>query len=88
MGGVDNLATVFLSRQRFAVVVYSNDHPPPHVHARGKDKDARFILACPEGPVELWDYAGKWTRQQLQSLGEEIAEKLTECCEKWEEIHG
>ncbi|MFN3930523.1 MAG: DUF4160 domain-containing protein [Brevundimonas sp.] len=52
------MATIFRSRRRFRVVVYSNDHPPPHVHAIGPDGDARFLLNCPDGPVALWDYEG------------------------------
>jgi hypothetical protein len=82
------MATVFVSRRRFAVRVYSNDHPPPHVHARGKGMNARFVLNCPDGPVDLSDYDGNWKLAQLQELGEEIASRLADCCTVWSEIHG
>ncbi len=82
------MATVFWSRRRFRVVVYSNDHPPPHVHAIGPDGDVRFRLNCPDGPVELWDYEGSWTLALVRELGEEIAARLSECCETWSAIHG
>lgn len=82
------MATVFTSERRYQVRVYSNDHPPAHVHAVGKGLDARFKLNCPEGPVELWDFAGPWRLPDLNELGVEIAEKLGACCEKWSEIHG
>jgi hypothetical protein len=70
------------------VSVYSNDHPPPHVHVRGKGKEARFKLNRPEGPVELWDHKGDWKLSQLQEAGEEIAARLAACCDMWRKIHG
>lgn len=35
----------------FRVVIYLNDHPPPHVHVKKAGKQARVSLL----PVELWD---------------------------------
>jgi hypothetical protein len=32
------------------VMIYSNDHPPPHVHVIGADREAVFELHCPAGP--------------------------------------
>lgn len=82
------MATVFTSRRRYRVAVNSDDHPPPHVHVFGKGCEARFTLNCPDGPVELWDHAGPWTRAHIIELGREIAAELTICCAKWREIHG
>lgn len=82
------MATVFTSRRRYRVAVYSNDHPPAHVHVVGKGGDARFRLNCPDGPVELWDYHGDWTYAHIAELGREIADRLGACCERWREIHG
>lgn len=82
------MATVFQSRRHCRVAVNSNDHPPPHVHAFGKGLEARFVLNCPEGPVELWDHEGRWTLAHLNELGAEIAERLEVCCGIWSEIHG
>ncbi len=82
------MATVFHSRRRYRVAVNSNDHPPPHVHAFGKGREARFKLNCPDGPVELWDFVGDWTLAQLNGLGEEIATQLDGCCTVWREVHG
>lgn len=79
---------VFESVRKFRVVVYSNDHPPCHVHACGKGLEARFKLNCPEGPVEIWDFHGPWRLLDLNELGEEIAEAIEDCCNKWSEIHG
>lgn len=82
------MATVSHSRRRYRIAVNSNDHPPPHVHAFGKGREARFKLNCPDGPVELWDFVGDWTLAQLNDLGEEIAAQLDSCCTVWREVHG
>jgi hypothetical protein len=39
--------------RNFRIVIYINDHPPAHVHARGPDMEAVFYLNCPDGPVSL-----------------------------------
>lgn len=83
-----SMATVFLSRRRYRVVVRSNDHPPPHVHVLGKGLEARFRLNCPDGPVEVWDHDGDWTLAHLNELGAEIAARLDTGCRIWSEIHG
>lgn len=82
------MATVFVSARRYRVKVNSNDHNPPHVHAVGKGLEARFKLNCPDGPVECWDFHGPWRWMDLDELGDEIADRLQACCEKWSEIHG
>jgi len=70
------------------VVIYSNDHPPPHVHAvKGNEARARFALNGPEGPVELMDHQG-YKLAEIREIGEAIAAVLPEICAKWEEIHG
>ena len=62
------------------VVVYSNDHPPAHVHAVGPGGRARFVLNCPDGPVELWDCTGAWAAAELNRLGVAIAAQISDCC--------
>lgn len=82
------MATVFRSRRRYRVSVNSLDHPPPHVHAFGKGLEARFLLNCPDGPVELWDHAGGWSLAHLNELGAEIAASLDDCCRTGSAVHG
>ena len=77
------MATVFRSPRRYRVVVNSNDHPPPHVHAFGKGCEARFRLHCPDGPVEFWDCEGDLTLAHLNELGGEIALSLERDSFKW-----
>jgi len=70
------------------VVIYSNDHPPPHVHAVKDDTArAKFNLNCPNGPVELVEQQG-FKLAEIRQIGEAIAENLTTICVKWSEIHG
>ncbi|MGH7023277.1 MAG: DUF4160 domain-containing protein [Caulobacteraceae bacterium] len=82
------MATVFRSRRRVRIAVNSNDHPPPHVHAFGAGREARFKLNCPDGPVELWDHDGGWTMAELNALGREVADWLDACCKMWSEVYG
>ena len=82
------MATVFRSRRRVRIAVNTRDHPPPHVHAFAPDREARFKLNCPKGPVELWDYVGDWKLTELNELGVDIAEQLDDCCREWSEVHG
>ena len=82
------MATVFTSRRRVRIAVNTRDHSPPHVHAFGAGREARFKLNCPEGPVELWDFAGGWTMAELNGLGLEIAARLDDCCREWSHAHG
>ena len=48
-----------LTLRNIRVVIFTNDHPPPHVHAiKANLAAARFKLNCPDGPVELWTTKG------------------------------
>ncbi len=70
------------------VVIYSNDHPPPHVHAvKGDAAHAKFLLNCPDGPVELVEQDG-FKLAEIRQIGTAIADELTAICAKWNEIHG
>ena len=70
------------------VVVYPNDHPPPHVHAvRGERGRAKFVLNCPEGPVELMEQGG-FKLSEIHEIGAGIAAILPDVCAKWRLYHG
>jgi len=53
------------------VVIYPNDHRPPHVHVMRNGLEAVFQLCCPDGPVELRQNYGFpaaiWPRLPLNS---------------------
>ena len=69
------------------MVIYPNDHLPPHVHAVGLGGKARFALNCPDGPVEVMD-AKDFRLSTLDCLGDEVAARLGECCAVWSMLHG
>jgi Domain of unknown function (DUF4160) len=70
------------------VVIYANDHPPPHVHAiRRGGAWARLALNCPDGPVTLIDQSG-FRLAEISAIGEMVAANMTAICEQWRRIHG
>ena len=70
------------------IVIYSNDHPPPHVHAIRRDGAwARLRLNCPAGPVELMDQEG-FRGAAIAALMHGVGARLPAICAKWRDIHG
>ena len=77
-----------LTVRNIRVVIYANDHPPPHVHAvRANGAHAKFELNCPEGPVRLVGNAG-FRLADIREIGRETAARLPALCARWSEIHG
>lgn len=68
------------------VVIYPNDHRPPHVHVRGAGTEAVFILNCPAGPPTLRGSFG-FTTVELNRIASALAAKLTALCVEWERVH-
>ena len=84
MCGVPTVLTIRSVR----VSIYSNDHPPPHVHAVRRDgARAKFGLNCPDGPVSLIEQAG-FRIAEVAEIGSAIAAQLSDICTKWRVIHG
>jgi hypothetical protein len=71
----------------FRIVIYTDDHPPPHVHAVGPDGKAIFLLNCPTGPVLLREET-YLTQAQVKALANFLSEHLELLCKAWEDIHG
>lgn len=71
----------------FRVVIYPNDHRPPHVHVMGNGVEAVFQLCCPDGPVELRQNYG-FSRRDLAEIAAKLGENLEILCKAWERIHG
>lgn len=69
------------------VVIYPNDHRPAHVHLKGADGEAVFVLNCPDGPPELRESFG-FNRSEVGRLKEAAAAVLGTLCEEWSKIHG
>ena len=56
-----------LRHNGWRVVIYPNDHRPPHVHVVGINEHARFELLCDLGMVKLMSNIGL-TYAQVQVL--------------------
>lgn len=68
------------------VVIYPNDHRPPHVHVCGAGTEAVFILDCPAGPPILRGSFG-FTTADLNRIASALADNLAALCAEWERIH-
>ncbi|MCJ2024667.1 DUF4160 domain-containing protein [Methylobacterium sp. J-067] len=69
------------------VVIYPNDHRPAHVHVKGSEGEAVFILHCPNGPPSLRESFG-FNRRDLGQIIDEVARVLAILCAEWSAIHG
>jgi len=77
-----------LTVRNIRVAIYSNDHPPPHVHAIRRDgARATFGLNCPDGPVILLEQAG-FRAADIAEVGRAVAAALPAICARWRAIHG
>jgi len=68
------------------VVIYPNDHQPPHVHVKGPNGEAVFNINCPEGPVTLRENDG-FSKAQLNDIEEPLNANLRHLCAEWRRIH-
>lgn len=69
------------------VIIYPNDHQPPHVHIMGADQEAIFNLECADGQVSLRGSRG-FSTAELNRLASILTDKLSILCMEWERIHG
>ena len=77
-----------LTLQNVRVVIYPNDHPPPHVHAIRRDgARAKFELNYPDGPIVMTDQIG-FRPSDIAEIGAAIAANLTDIYHRWRVLHG
>lgn len=69
------------------VVIYPNDHRPAHVHVKGADGEAVFILHCPDGPPALRESFG-FNAPELNRIASELAAVVAILCAEWRALHG
>lgn len=69
------------------VVIFPNDHRPPHVHVIGADRHARFELLCELGRVRRLSNFG-FESNQLLRLETYLRNGLDHLCSEWRRIHG
>ena len=68
------------------IVIYVDDHPPPHVHVIGNG-EAKISLVGPDGLPELLGDSGMKhgeLRKAMKAVTEEQAMRL----DLWRQIHG
>ncbi len=73
--------------RNFRIVVFTEDHTPSHVHARGPGVEVIFYLACWNGPPRVRANRGV-PNQVLKELTQFVAANLHLLCKAWEAIHG
>ena len=69
------------------VVIFPNDHRPAHVHVKGADGEAVFILHCPNGPPTLRESYG-FKLADLSEIKNKMNSALTALCAEWSALHG
>ena len=69
------------------VLMYPNDHRPAHVHVKGAEGEAVFILNCPAGPPRLRESFGL-SRPELGRIETDVAKGVALLCAEWEALHG
>ena len=71
----------------YRVVVFFNDHRPPHVHVLGAEGRAKFELGATPNDVALVENAGI-SAAKLRQIAAAIIDRHQECLENWERHHG
>ncbi len=71
----------------YRVMVFFNDHHPPHVHVMGPDGHAKFELGATPNDVALVESDGIRTAT-LRQIAAAIIDRRQECLENWEKHHG
>jgi hypothetical protein len=71
---------------RYRIVVYPNDHSPPHVHIIGSGH-AKFLIGNTPDAVILLENEGVPARD-LRRIAEVIIDRHHECLDGWRKYHG
>lgn len=75
-----------LREANLRVVIYTDDHPPPHVHVFG-DGETKIALVGQDGAVEVVRIVGADRRESRRAL-DIVREKRDYLFERWRDIHG
>ena len=67
----------------YRFIVFTNDHPPPHVHVKQAEGGAKVSL----DPIKVEEY-WQLNRRQLREIKEIVEEQRDFIVEKWKEIQG
>lgn len=81
------MPNVLPSFRGWRIVIWPNDHAPPHVHVIGPDVAAKFDLLCDLNAVCLKSHIG-FTLAQLRAVEKYLVNNLPTLCAAWGAIHG
>jgi hypothetical protein len=68
----------------YKIIVFVNDHPPPHVHVRKNGAQIKVMLT----PISYSSARGEPAPQQVRRAVELVSEHLAACLAVWEKHHG
>lgn len=78
--------STILRFQGYRVVIYANDHRPPHIHVIGDDSEAIFRLNCPHGPLEPARIV-RLAHHRLLQIQRRLETHIHLLCWHWRLIH-
>jgi hypothetical protein len=78
--------TTILRFRNLRFALYSNDHPPPHVHVIGPEGEARIAIGNDRARPEIMDFHGLTSRQVIAAL-HIVAKHQNELLDAWRRIH-
>ena len=81
------MPTVLPGLKGLRVVIYPNDHRPPHVHVVGTREHARFELLCDLRRLRLLSNIG-FRLAQIRQIETYLLRHLDHLCDEWERLHG
>lgn len=81
------MPTVLPTIDGWRVVIFPNDHRPPHVHVIGPEVHSRFELLCDLRQVQLLSNIG-FNQGQLKKIASHLQKNLAHLCKEWGRIHG
>jgi hypothetical protein len=76
------MASIHLGSLR--LVIYANDHPPPHTHVLGPGWEIRVELS---NPPALMTVGGAFKKQDIANALLATAAHLTELLQLWSKLH-
>jgi hypothetical protein len=81
------MPTVLPTFKGWRVVIFPNDHLPPHVHVMGAEVHARFELLCDLAQVRLLSNIN-FSLPQIKQIEAYLLHHLAYLCREWGRIHG
>ena len=71
------------------VIVYANNHEPPHVHVRRAEGEMRVAIGVPREspPTQYGQPRGHLRESHIREAVELVAARQVDCYEEWTRLH-